>query len=160
MIIFPAHAGMQGVSLLLLLLMRFACHRHGLLHPFDRSFVYLGVVERVLTLARAAPGARPGFGSDGALLIRPNISATAEFEANDGTDVANPSIEPWFEPNGICKQQALTIGIGKIWRYRPTCITKFRMETFWRASRANLGQSASRGRGGQGQYRRRRKNRR
>jgi hypothetical protein len=84
MIIFPAHAGMQGASLLLLLLMRFACHRHGLLHPFDRSFVYLGVVERVLTLARAAPGARPGFGSDGALPIRPNISATAEFEANDG----------------------------------------------------------------------------
>src|SRR5690348_5954190 len=53
--------------------------------------------------------------SDRARLSRPNISATAEFEANNGTDVTDCSIEAWFQSNRICEQQALAILIGDIW---------------------------------------------
>jgi hypothetical protein len=66
---------------------------------------------------------------DRAILRRPDISAASEFESNDGMDVTYRSIEPWFEANGIREQKAQTIPIGNIWRYRPTRITKLRLET-------------------------------
>jgi hypothetical protein len=66
---------------------------------------------------------------DRAVLRRPDISAASEFESDDGMDVTYRSIEPWLEANGICEQKTLTIPIGRIWSYRPTRITQFRLET-------------------------------